>query len=139
MKRKKVYFDPLEEFLRTVTDEFVQRDRVGLRKESVWFPGVDVYEIEAGLIIVAELPGVKKENLEIHLEEGHLVIEGTRFEPVYQFVKCHHRESLYGNFRRSVRLPRKIDEEKVKAELRDGLLLVYLPIKESVAAKVRID
>ena len=100
---------------------------------------MDIYEIEKGIIIVVELPGVKKENLEISLDEDYIIIEGRRYEPVYQFVKCHHRESLYGNFRRTIKLPRMIDEENIKAELREGLLLVYLPVREEETAKIRID
>lgn len=137
--RRKRYFDPFEDFARAMVDNFVRGDRGAEREESAWYPGIDVYEIEKGIIIVAELPGVKKENLSISLDNDYLIIEGKRYEPVYQFVKCHHRESLYGSFRRSIRLPRKIDEDNIKAELREGLLLIYMPLKEERAAKVTID
>ncbi|NIO16060.1 MAG: Hsp20 family protein [Deltaproteobacteria bacterium] len=137
MRRKKIYFDPFDDFLRVFSDGLVQGERG--REESPWRPGVDIYEIEKGIIIVVELPGVKKENLEISLDEDYLIIEGRRYEPVYQFVKCHHRESLYGNFRRTIKLPRRIDEENIKAELREGLLLVYLPVREEETARIRID
>lgn len=137
MKRKKVFFDPFEEFTRALADDFFQGEKG--RKESVWYPGVDIYEIETGIIIVVELPGVKKENLEISLDDDYLIIEGKRYEPVYQFVKCHHRESLYGNFKRSIKLPRRVDEDNIKAELKEGLLLVYLPVREEETAKIRVD
>jgi HSP20 family protein len=137
--RRKIFFDPFEEFARALANNFFGGDRGAERAESAWYPGIDVYEIETGIIIVVELPGVKKENLEISLDNDYVIIEGKRYEPVYQFVKCHHRESLYGSFRRSIRLPRKIDEDNIKAELREGLLLIYMPLREERAAKVTID
>lgn len=137
MRRKKIFFDPFDDFLRVFSDGLVQGER-GM-EESPWRPGVDIYDIEKGIIIVVELPGVKKENLEISLDGDYLIIEGRRYEPVYQFVKCHHRENLYGNFRRTIKLPRRIDEENIKAELKEGLLLVYLPVREEETARIRID
>lgn len=139
MRGKRIRFDPFEEFARAVADNFARMDSEGELDEGVWYPGVDIYEIETGIIIIAELPGVKKENLEISLESDYLVIQGKRYEPVYQFVKCHHRESLYGSFKRSVRIPRKVDTDNIKAELKEGLLLIYLPLTEEPIAKVTID
>jgi len=139
MKKRRVLFDPFEEFLRTFRREQGPRPPTQEGRENVWYPGVDVYEIEMGLIVVIELPGVKKENLDITLEDGYLVIQGTRYEPVYYFLKCHHREILYGKFKRSIKLPRKVDEDGVKAELKEGFLLTYLPFQKEQISKIQID
>ncbi len=139
MKKRRVIFDPFEEFMMAFRREEGTRTPSPKGGENVWYPGVDVYEIEMGIIVVVELPGVKKENLDITLEDDYLVIKGTRYEPVYYFLKCHHREILYGKFKRSIRLPRKVDGEGVKAELKEGFLLAYLPFLKEHVSKIRID
>lgn len=139
MLKRKVYFSSLGDFMDAMKDELIYGNREGESRENVWYPAVDVYEIATGAIIVVELSGVKKDNLEMYLEGDYLLVKGKRYEPVYNFIKCHHREVLYGDFTRRVKVPKGVDGEKVKAELVEGLLLVFLPLKEKGTVKIDID
>ncbi len=136
--RGRDFFDPFDEFLRIIAETRGETSRAGLR-DRAWFPGVDVYEIETGVIVVVELPGVKKDNLDITVDGELLRIRGKRFEPVYNFVKCYHREILYGDFERVIRLPGEFKVDGIKAELKDGFLLIFLPSRESEARKITIE
>ncbi len=103
--------------------------------ESVFAPPVDVAENNEAVVVVAEIPGVKKEDVRISLEKGILSISGERKpgEPSAEsrgLVK----EQRWGKFSRTVRLHSDVDAGKVSAELNDGLLKVILPKAESMKA-----
>ena len=96
-------------------------------------PAVDIFETEQGLTLVADLPGVVKEDLYIDIERGLLTVQADakshlKGEPI-------RREFLHGNFYRQFQLPDEIDSEKIVAELNRGVLTLQLP--KSEAAKPR--
>lgn len=101
-----------------------------------WAPSVDVSETDGAYQIKAEIPDVKKENVKVTLEDGVLTIQGERkFEKEEQGKKYHRVERSYGSFVRSFTLPDLVDEAKVKAEFKDGLLNLTLPKSEKVKPK----
>jgi HSP20 family protein len=94
----------------------------------VWTPMVDVFEKDGVLVVKAELPGVKKEHIELALEEGALIIKGER--KVEQEVKketFYRFERTYGTFYRRIPLPFEAKVEDIKAEYKDGILEVHIP------------
>ncbi len=104
-------------------------------KESLtvadWIPTVDISETDGEYVIKAELPDVKKEDVKITLEDGVLTLTGERRqEKEEKSTKYHRVERSYGSFVRSFSLPDLIDETKVKAEYRDGMLNLHLPKSE---------
>ena len=93
-----------------------------------WAPPVDIVETDKEYLFKAELPEVKKENVNVTFQEGMLTIEGERIAEKEEKGKKYHRvERSYGNFVRSFTLPKDADETKITAEFKDGLLLVHLP------------
>ena len=81
--------------------------------------------------VVAELPGMKKEDIDIQFENGILTIRGQRAIEKDSSDKTFHRvERVYGNFVRSFTLPRSVDAEKIDATYRDGVLDIRVPKKE---------
>ena len=101
-----------------------------------WVPSVDVSETEAGYQIKAEIPDVKKEDVKVTLEDGVLTIQGERKQEKEETGKKYHWvERSYGSFVRSFTLPDLIDEEKVKAEFKDGVLNLQLPKSEKAKPK----
>ena len=101
-----------------------------------WTPSVDISETEGEYQIKAEIPDVKKEDVKVTLEDGVLTIQGERkHEKEEKGKKFHRIERSYGSFVRTFSLPDVIDEEKVKAEFKDGVLTLTMPKKE--AAKVK--
>ena len=101
-----------------------------------WAPSVDVSETEGEYQIKAEIPDVKKEDVKVTLEDGVLTIQGQRKQEKEETGKKYHRvERSYGSFIRSFTLPDLVDEEKVKAEFKDGVLNLQLPKSEKAKPK----
>ena len=93
-----------------------------------WCPRVDIVEDEKEIVVKAELPDLKKEDVKVTVVEGVLTISGERkFEKEEKNKKYHRIESEYGSFTRSFTLPAAIVGEKVSADFKDGVLKVHLP------------
>jgi HSP20 family protein len=96
-----------------------------------WTPAVDILETENELIVKADLPEVKLEDISIHLENGILSLKGERkFEHKEEKAGYHRLERGYGSFARNFSLPDTVDAEKVNAAFKDGVLSITLPKKE---------
>ncbi len=92
-----------------------------------WTPSADISETDTEYLIKAEIPGVKKEDVKVTIQDGILTIQGERkMEKEEKDKKYHRIERSYGSFTRSFRLPDDADESAVKAEFKDGLLNVTL-------------
>ncbi len=97
-------------------------------REHYIAPPVDIYETQAGLVVMADLPGVSKENLDVRVENGLLTIRGTTHgaapgDAIY-------REFELANFFRQFELSDKVDQNKITAELKHGVLTLNLPKAE---------
>ena len=94
-------------------------------------PKVDVSENEREIQIVAELPGLKQEDVELHLENDLLTLRGETSSARDEKDKHYHlTERSYGRFQRSFRLPETVDRDKISASFENGLLTVTLPKSE---------
>ena len=106
---------------------------------SRWNPAVAVYTDKDQFTVVVELPGLKKEEIEISLHDDTLTISGERKREEsneQEFLT----ERSYGKFQRSLTLPTAVDAEKVKASYKDGLLQVVLPKAEEAKPKqIEVD
>ena len=105
-----------------------------------WMPAVDMIRDDGDLVVRAEVPGIKPEEIEIEAEGGVLTISGkheeTSEEKDKEFVR---RERRYGAFSRSMPLPEGVDPKKIKATTNDGVLEVTIPLpKEATAEPVKI-
>jgi HSP20 family protein len=90
-----------------------------------WSPTADITESDNAYLIKAEIPGVKKEDVKVTIQDGMLTMQGERkMEKEEKGKKFHRIERSYGSFLRSFRLPDDADENSVKAEFKDGLLNV---------------
>lgn len=93
-----------------------------------WMPSVEVSENEAEFTVVAELPGMQAKDVQVGFEEGMLTLRGERKEHRDEKDRRYHLwERSYGTFLRTFTFPVAIDEEKIRAAHRDGLLEVHLP------------
>jgi HSP20 family protein len=101
-----------------------------------WFPAVDVYEDKDCLQVKAELPGLKKEDIEISLHDGFLTLSGERKqEEKVQEGDVYRSERWTGRFHRTVNLPCSVVADKIKATYNDGVLQVTLPKAEEAKPK----
>jgi HSP20 family protein len=96
-----------------------------------WTPAVDVYETEHELVLKADLPDVKLEDIDIRLEEGTLQFKGERKFEKEDKAKGYHRiERGYGSFTRAFTVPDSVDVEHIQAGYKDGVLTITMPKKE---------
>jgi len=103
---------------------------------SGWTPALDVYEQKDNVVVRAELPGMKKEEIEVSLHDNTLSISGERkYEETHKDKEIYRAERFFGRFQRSVTLPTLVSGDKVKAQYKDGLLTVTLPKAEEAKPK----
>src|SRR5208283_692140 len=115
---------------RAIEDMF-QQVLAGPVSSRPWIPAVDIVENPNELVVTADLPGIKKENVDVQIEDGTLTLTGSRnFEHEAQKEGFHRLERSYGSFRRAFTLPDSVDPEKVAAAFEDGVLTITLPKKE---------
>lgn len=117
-----------------IMDEFFN-DVVSTRRDS-FVPGIDISETDNQYRITAELPGMKKEDISVNLENGRLSISGERSFQKEDNGETYHRvESQYGSFNRSFQLPDNVDEESINAKYEDGLLKISVDKSEDKVKK----
>jgi HSP20 family protein len=104
-----------------------------------WTPALDVYEDKGNFVVKAELPGMKKEDIEVSLNDGSLSISGERkSEAKREGAEVHRAERFFGRFQRTVTLSSAVVADKIQAAYQDGVLTVTLPKVEEAKPK-RID
>lgn len=101
-----------------------------------WGPAIDLHEDKDNLVVTAEVPGVKKEEIDVSLQDGTLTISGERkHEAKSGEGETYRSERYYGRFQRSIQLPTPVEGDKVKASYKDGVLTVTLPKTEAAKPK----
>jgi len=111
-------------------------DRLFESPLRAWAPALDVHEDKDGFTISAELPGMKREDIEVSVQEGALVISGERQEEkVNEGTEVHRQERYFGRFSRALTLPTAVAGDRVKATYKDGILTVVLPKAEEAKPK----
>lgn len=105
--------------------------------EATTFGRTDIYEKDGQLVYETELPGVKREDVHIKVEDGRLIISGeTKREERVEEENYFRMGRRYGKFQRTFPLPEEIsDAKKIKAKFDDGILRVSVPLKESLKGK----
>jgi HSP20 family protein len=103
---------------------------------GTWSPAVDIFETDQEIVLQVEVPGLTKEQFHVEVDEGALQIRGERkIEKEVKEESYHRVERAYGAFHRSFLLPETVDPEKVRAELKDGVLEVRLGKREQAKPK----
>lgn len=108
----------------------------GSQLMSGWTPAMDLYEDKNNLYLEAELPGMKREDIEVSLHEGTLSISGERKgQHNYEDADVCRAERFNGRFQRTLTLPVAVSPDKVKASYKDGVLSITLPKTEEAKPK----
>jgi HSP20 family molecular chaperone IbpA len=119
----------------------VQQKREVERKEEatiparVFLPTADIYEMQDALTVILEMPGVEKSNVDVRVEDGILYVQGRLDLSKYQGLQPLYTEYNVGHYARSFQLSSKIDQTKIGAELKDGVLLLTLPKAEEAKSR----
>jgi HSP20 family protein len=130
-RRGKIFNEPLT-FMDWATPELAT---------GAWVPVVDIFEEPEYIRIVAEIPGVKPENVRIAVEDNFLTISGTKEQVAEEKAeKVHRYERTYGAFERSFTLPGTVHAEAIKATYENGLLTLVLPkLEKSKARQIKVE
>ncbi|HST50651.1 MAG TPA: Hsp20/alpha crystallin family protein [Pyrinomonadaceae bacterium] len=103
-----------------------------------WIPATDIYEDEGEYTLVLDLPGIKRDSLDVSLDDGRLTIRGERAQT--EGVGVRRAERPQGRFVRSFSLPDGVDRAHIAADYKDGVLLLHLPKRtEQQSRRVKID
>ena len=106
----------------------------------VFVPTADIYETQDALKVILEMPGVEKGNVDVHVEDGVLNVEGRLDLTKYQGLQALYTEYNIGHYARSFRLSNKIDQEKIGAELKGGVLSLTLPkVEEAKPRTIQVN
>ena len=128
--------DRMNRLFEDATQRRTQGDTTGDEFERAdWTPAADIYEIDSGYLIALDLPGIDRDALEIDAEDNRLVVKGTR--PIAE-SKQHRTERPRGKFLRTFSVPGSVDQAKIAAEYKDGVLQIRLP-KRSEQKPKKID
>jgi HSP20 family protein len=128
-RSRRGFYDPVSEINRMFDDMLSNQARQPRGRQSTeiteWAPAIDVVTDDGNLVLTAELPGVKQEEINITLHEGVLTISGERkTEQEEERGGYYVRERRYGSFSRSLSVPEGVDESKIHARYENGVLEV---------------
>jgi HSP20 family protein len=131
-------WDPFGEvdtlFNRLMAGNFMRWPRLAQQNEGgtlEWSPSADISETEREYIIRAELPAVKKEDVQVTFVDGMITIKGERKQQKEDKNEKYHRmENFYGSFERSFSLPENVNADAIRCESKDGILTVHIPKTE---------
>ncbi|HHT0593841.1 TPA: Hsp20/alpha crystallin family protein [Legionella anisa] len=129
---------PMYQEMNSLLENFFnpQRDDASFIETSTWSPLVDIKEEKDRFVVLADIPGVKKEDIDISLEQHVLTLKGERhFEKSEERNGYTRRERTQGQFYRRFSLPQTADDSKITARYTHGVLEISIPKKEAAAEK----
>jgi HSP20 family protein len=125
----------IQERVNKLFDDIMEKEEDGSIRKT-WSPHVDIYETDDEFVVKAELPEVRRNDVEIKMEDNVLTIRGERkFQKDISRNNFHRVERKYGLFRRSFRLPAAVNQEEISADLKDGVLQVVLKKRPEPGSK----
>ena len=105
------------------------------RPLRAFLPTADIFETEEALAVVLEMPGVDRNNIDVNVDNSVLTIEGRIDFNKYEGLQPVYSEYNIGPFRRSFRISSQVDQDKIKADMRDGVVTLTLPKAEQAKAR----
>jgi HSP20 family protein len=141
-------FDPFRDLAvlqdrmnRLFNDAYNPRQSDDLMNRGTWTPAVDIYETDGTLVLKAELPDMRREDIDVSVENNTLTIRGERkLDQEINQESFHRVERAYGSFVRSFSLPNTVDSGRIAAEYKNGVLTVKLPTREEAKPRqIQID
>jgi HSP20 family protein len=131
-------FDPFRDLAvlqdrmnRLFNDTYGRGREDDLMNRGTWTPAVDIYEVDGTLMLKAELPDMRREDIDVSVENNTLTIRGERtLDNDIKQENFHRIERSYGSFVRQFSLPATVDAGKIAAEYKNGVLTLKLPVRE---------
>ena len=116
----------------------VEKAQEATRPTRAFLANADIFETEDALTVVLEMPGVDRDNIDVSVENGLLTVEGKINVNKYEGLRPLYSEYNIGPYRRSFRISNRVDQDKIRAEMRDGVITLVLP-KAEAAQPRRIE
>lgn len=139
-RRRGELLDPfrrMDELMKRAWHDFPFGELIEQEGGKEWLPNVDISETEKEITVKAELPGIDKKNIDISLDENHLVIRGEKKQEKEETGKHFYRvERSFGSFYRSLDLPATVEKDRIDATYKDGVLTIVLPKSEEAKQKI---
>lgn len=133
MDRRRVYMqenNPFRSQIFRIVDCFYRESSRFSMQWGAWVPRVDVYETRDKIIVLVEIAGVKKEDIDLTFHEGKLILRGTRQENYVSDPEIYYQMEInFGPFERVIPLPSEVDAQNAEAVYKDGFLEIVLPKK----------
>jgi len=133
----------LQERMNRLFSDFRLRTPLGEEEitQGAWVPPVDIYETSDSIVLEAELPGLTKDNIVVEVKNNTLTLKGDKkFEREVKEENYHRVERSYGSFQRAFTLPSTVQQDRVKAKFRDGILEITIPKAEEAKPKqIKVD
>ena len=127
-------FDDMDKMVKTV----FHNSQYSPITNEYWIPAVDIKEDDTSFVLSADIPGLKKSDIDLFVENNILKISGSRdYNNENDNSEYHYQERTYGSFHRSFKLPISVVEENISATFRNGILTVVLPKTEEAQPKQR--
>ena len=108
----------------------VEKAQEATRPTRAFLANADIFETEDALTVVLEMPGVDRDNIDVSVENGLLTVEGKINVNKYEGLQPLYSEYNIGPYRRSFRISNRVDQDKIRAEMRDGVITLVLPKAE---------
>jgi HSP20 family protein len=108
----------------------VEKAQEPMTPMRAFLPTTDIFETEDALTVVLEMPGVDRDNIDVSVENGVLTVEGKINFAKYEGLQPLYSEYNIGPYRRSFRISSQVDQDKIRAEMRDGVITLVLPKAE---------
>jgi HSP20 family protein len=128
-------WDPLQDLL-TLHERI---NRLSGMDAPGWMPAVDLYETADRIVITAELPGLSREDVQIHIQEGKLFLRGHRPAGTATCEQYHQVERGHGQFSRTFALPQAVDVDAIDADLENGILTISIPKKNRSEHRIEVQ
>jgi HSP20 family protein len=126
--------------MRQFAEEMDRNFLGGNASQEGWYPAVDVRKANGNLVVTAELPGIRKEDMKVEVKDDALIIRGERKQEQEKEEGGYRRyERRYGSFYRAIPLPQGANSEQARAELNDGVLKISIPTPEPKANVRQIE
>jgi HSP20 family protein len=120
--------------------QLATRQQSAIGSGGSWLPQIDVSEKDNALVVRADLPGVKREDVQVELDEGRLILRGSRRQADEQRGDgFFHSERSYGSFSRVIPLPRGVDADACEARYEDGVLEITIPLPKQASTSRQIE
>jgi HSP20 family protein len=101
-----------------------------MQQEQAILPAVDIYETESGITVLADMPGVSRDHLDVHVDSDTLLIEGRAVIPMPEEMEALYADIRSTHYQRSFSLSRELDADRIEAGLKDGVLTLRIPKRE---------